>query len=237
VTVSTQGMPSGKYNITSSSAFWMVKSKNQSTGIPFKKSIPFTLGDPAATTKRNPPNDDAKIHWGRPAGNLVLGMKLLDDRDLWPNDDVDIEGQLFLFNAGDEPLDLICELPSTASDWNMHLTADDKHVRLDWTWFTGMEPTRIMEIKLEPGESVPVTSIRAPVSTGGKDPVEEQIKGPLVRVLTEKTEFKYGDPKRLIGHTGKFEFHAAMTIRKKELKDSVIIASSAPVPFVVTDAK
>lgn len=239
VTVSTAGMQPGDYHITSGSAFWMVKEgeANRATGIPFRKSIPFKLGDGDSKTLRQPPKDDQqKIHWGKPTGNLVLGMRLLDDRKTWPGDGVDIEGQLFLFNAGDEPTELTYELPNTPADWNMHLTGDgNKFVRLDSTWFTGVEPTKDRTIKIDAGQSLPLTGIEGEVSTGGKDPVKEAIKGPLLRILKDKTEFKYGDPKRLIDQHGQFEFHAAITIRMKELTDSVIVASTAPVPFKVAD--
>jgi hypothetical protein len=236
VTVSTDGMAAGEYRITSRTAFWMVKDgkPNAATGIPFGKSIPIELGQSEAVTTRTPPDDGKTIWWGKPTANLILGMRLVDDRKFWPNDDVDIEGQLFLFNSGDEVLELSYQLPTTPSGWNMHVTAEgEKSVRLDWTWFTGIEPTRDRTVNIEPGQSIPLTGIEAAVSTGDKAAKIESIQGPLLRILKEKTDFEYGDPKRLIGKTGKFYLNAAVTIRPNGLADPVIVASSAPVPFEI----
>ena len=237
VTVSTAGMAAGEYQITSRSAFWMEEDgkPNQSTGIPFGKSIPFKLGTVDSKAPSQPPNDEEqKIHWGKPVGNLVMGMRLLDDRDSWPNNDVDIEGQLYLFNAGDKPIELTYELPPTPSDWSIHVTGEgNTFVRLDWTLFTGRELTRERNIKVAPGQSIPLTGIQGDVSTGGKEPVDTLIKGPQLRIVKDKTKFKYGDPKRLVDQSGQFDLHAAMTVRIKELADSVIVLSSAPVPFKV----
>ena len=237
VTVSTAGMAPGEYRITSGSAFWMEEDgkPNQSTGIPFGKTIPFKLGTVDSKAPRQPPNDEEqKIHWGKPVGNLVMGMRLLDDRDSWPNNDVDIEGQLYLFNAGDKPIELTYELPPTPSDWSMHVTGEgNTFVRLDWTLFTGRELTRERKIKVAPGQSIPLTGIQGDVSTGGKEPVDTLIKGPQLRIVKDKTKFKYGDPKRLVDQSGQFDLHAAVTVRMKELADPVIVLSSAPVPFKV----
>ena len=237
VTVSTAGMAPGEYRITSGSAFWMEEDgkPNQSTGIPFGKTIPFKLGTVDSKAPRQPPNDEEqKIHWGKPVGNLVMGMRLLDDRDSWPNNDVDIEGQLYLFNAGDKPIELTYELPPTPSDWSMHVTGKgNTFVRLDWTWFTGIELTRERKIKVAPGQSIPLTGIQGDVSTGGKEPVDTLIKGPQLRIVKDKTKFKYGDPKRVGDQSGQFDLHAAVTVRMKELADPVIVLSSAPVPFKV----
>ena len=175
INVSTTGMPQGEYHITSGSAFWMSKKDkpNQATGIPFRKKIPFTLGDPSAAKLKQPPEDKdskAKTYWGKPAGSLVLGMRLADGRESWPDDEVDIEGHLFLFNAGEEPVALSYDIPPTPADWNMHATSRDhnKLIRLDSTWFTGLEPTRTRDLTLKPGEVVQITGVRGEVSTGGK---------------------------------------------------------------------
>ena len=54
-----------------------------------------------------------------------------------------------------------------------------------------------------------------------------------MRIVKDQTKFKYGDPKRLVDQSGQFVLHAAVTVRIKELADSVIVLSSAPVPFKV----
>lgn len=243
VNVVTTGMPPGEYRITSSSAFWMVKEgkSNGSTGIPFRKEIPFTLGTSDSATVQEPPiaNEPKKrIYWGKPVANLVLGMRFPEGRESWPNDGVDIEGQLFLFNACSEPIDLTYELPPTPADWNMHVTSrdHDKRVKLDSTWYSGLELRRTREITLKPGQSIPVTGVREKVSTGGENPATEMIGGPELRITKNKTEFKYGDPKRLIGQTGRFEFNSALTINVNGLTDLVVVASCKPVPFAVFDA-
>ena len=240
VNVSTKGMLAGKYNITSGSAFWIVENgqKNRATGIPFRKKIPFTLGDPTSTKFANPPADDnpnLKTYWGQPTGQLILGMRMPEGRKSWPDDAVDIEGQLVLFNAGKTAVELTYDLPPTPADWNMHVTSrdHDNHVRLDSIWFTGIEPTRTVDLTLKPGESVPVTGIRRGVSTGGAAAVEELIGGPMLRIMKERNEFKYGDPKRLIDQQGRFSFHAALSISIKGLGDPKVVASCGPVPFEI----
>ena len=239
VTVDTTGMSQGKYTITSGAAFWQTKQDkpNSATGIPFGRRIPFTLGDPNSVKRNQPPvdeNPETKIYWGKPSGNLILGMRLPKGRQTWPDGPTDIEGQLFLFNAGEDEIELTYELPKNPADWNMHVTSrdNDKAVRLDSTWFSGFRSQRGRTVRIPPGKQISVTGVRAEVTTGGKI-AEEMIKGPTLRILKEKTEFEYGDPKRLINQQGRFSFHAAITIRLAGLLDSVIIASSAPVPFEV----
>ena len=250
VTVDTTGMPPGKYHITSGSAFWQTKKDkpNSATGIPFRREIPFTLGDPKLVKQKQPPVDEnleTKIYWGKPSGNLILGMRLPKGRETWPEDQIDIQGQLFLFNAGDDEIELTYELPSNPADWNMHVTSrdNDKFVRLDSTWDTGIEPQRTRTITVPQWGRVAITGIRAEVTTDGKTVEEmtkgikrtavEMIKGPTLRILKEETKFKYGDPKRLINQQGRFNFHAALTIHQSGLTDATIVASSAPVPFEI----
>ena len=100
VSVDTNGMPPGNYQITSGSAFWQAKqdSPNAATGIPFRRKIPFTLGDSDSVKLTQPPADEdpeTKIYWGKPTGNLIMGMQLPDGQLKWPDDQTDIEGQLF----------------------------------------------------------------------------------------------------------------------------------------------
>ena len=240
VTVDTTGMSPGKYTITSGTAFWQAKADNpnSATGIPYRnKNLTFTLGDPDSVKQTQPladENPETKIYWGDPTGNLILGMRLPAGRQTWPDDQTDIEGQLFLYNAGENEIELTCELPNNAADWNMHVTSRDneEYVRLNSTWFTGIEPQRTRTIRLPSGEQVAVTGVRAEVTTDGKA-ADEMIKGPTLRILKEETEFKYGHPKRLINQQGRFSFHAALTIRLAGMLDSVMIASSAPVPFEI----
>lgn len=243
VSVDTNGMPPGKYHITSSSAFWQAKKDNpgSASGIPFGRKIPFTVGNfnwvqPKQALKLPPAdeNPETKIYWGKPSGNLILGMRLSKGRQTWPDDQTDIQGQLFLFNAGDDDVELTCQLPANVADWNMHVTSREhnNHVKLDSTWFTGIEPLRTRSVRIPSGEQAAITGVRADVTTG-KATAAEVIKGPTLRILKEKTKFEYGDPKRLINQQGRFNFHASLTINRAGLRDLTMVASSAPVPFEV----
>ena len=239
VTVITTGMPAGNYHITAGSAFWIAEKDkpNQASGIPFGRKIPFTLGDPDSVKLKQPPADDnveTKIYWGKPAGNLIMGMRLPKGRQTWPADGATIEGQLFLFNAGEDEVELECELPANPADWNLHVTSRDneKLVRLDSVWFTGLEPSRTRTIVVPAGKQVAVTGVKAEFHTGEKV-VTELISGPKIQVLKQKAKFKYGDPKRLINQQGRFEFYAALTIRTAAMVDEVVVASAAPVPFSI----
>ena len=267
VTVDTTGMPPGKYHITTDYAFWQTKKDkpNSATGIPFRREIPFTLGDPKLLKQKQPPvdeNPETKIYWGKPSGNLILGMRLQKGREInpevqfdiqgqllllsetLPKDQIDIRGQLFLFNAGDDEIELTYELPANPADWNMHVTSrdNDKFVPLDSTWYSWIEPQRTRTITVPQWGQVAITGIRAEVTTDGKTVEEmtkgikrtavEMIKGPTLRIMKEETKFKYGDPKRLINQQGRFNFEAALTIHQSGL-DATIVASSAPVPFEI----
>ena len=100
VTVDTTGMPLGKYHITSGSAFWQtqVDKPNSATGIPFRREVPFTLGDPKLVKQKQPPvdeNPETKIYWGKPSGNLILGMRLPKGRQTWPDDQTTFKGNCF----------------------------------------------------------------------------------------------------------------------------------------------
>ena len=240
VLVDTTGMTAGNYNITSGSAFWLVKKDdpNFANGIPFRREIPFTLGDPNSVKQWQPPadeNPETKIYWGKPTGDLILGMRLPQGRQNWPDDGTDIEGQLFLFNAGDDEIELTCELPANPANWNINVTSrdDKKSVKLDSTWFTGREPQRTRTIRIPENGQVAITGIRAEVTTDGKTAVE-MIKGPNIRILKEKTKFEYGAPKRMINQQGKFNLNAALTIRRSGIADIAIVASSSTVPFEIS---
>ncbi|MEP3478972.1 MAG: M56 family metallopeptidase [Fuerstiella sp.] len=241
ISIDTAGMLDGNYQITSGSAFWRAKegNLNSASGIPFGQVIAFTLGDPEAVKLRQPAVDqnvETKIYWGKPSGNLVLGIRLPKGREVWPNDNVDIEGQLFLFNAGDSEIEVVCELPNVLADWNMNVTSRDhnKFVRLDSTWYTGLSPMKTRTIRLQPGQRVAVTGVEAEVLTGGQGVAVQMIGGPTLRVLKQSTEFKYGDPKRLIAQQGRFYLNAALTIRPSGLLDSVVVASAGAVPFTIS---
>ena len=250
VSVDTTGWPQGIYQLTARSAFWMSKKDNPNgaTGIPHGKPISFTLGDPEEGQPASPPENadpKQKVHWGKPAAGISVGMRLPEGRELWPDDKVTIQGQMFAFNSTGKEIEFTYEIPFVPTDWSMHLTSrdHDQFVRLDSTWNTGIQPQKQRTIILRPGEVTPLTGIRADVmygilkEEGGWEKKTELIQGPAVNILATASKFKYGSPKRLIGQTGRFDFHAAITIRRKDIPDVTVVASSAPVPFEIENGK
>lgn len=250
VSVDTTGWPLGIYQLTARSAFWMSNKDdpNVSTGIPHGKPISFTLGNPEDGQPVSPPEDadpKQRVYWGKPAAGISVGMRLPEGRELWPDDNVTIQGQMFAFNSTGKEIEFTYEIPFVPTDWSMHLTSrdHDQFVRLDSTWNTGIQPQKQRTIILRPGEVTPLTGIRADVmygilkEEGGWEKKTELIQGPAVNILATPSKFEYGSPKRLIGQTGRFDFHAAITIRRKDIPDITVVASSAPVPFEIANEK
>lgn len=242
--VDTTGLPPGEYHVEARSAFWMTDpdDPNRGRGIPHRKPIPLTLGDPATTQWTSPPESDdpqQAIHWGEPVAGLIVGMRLPNGRSLFSNTER-IEPQLFLYNAAREAITVDYEIPAVITDWNLHLEDPTERfgvVRLDYTWFTGIVPQISRRLTLEPGESQPLTGIEAPVTIGrprGETTSETRmIEGPAIQVLPEKTEYQYGDPRRLITVSGDYVYHAAVSLHRPDIADLTLVASAGGIPFQV----
>lgn len=251
--VKTDGLPPGKYRVTSNVAFWTFDpNTNRSNGVPFRPDTPITLtiGDPEEISFTQPPQDDdprTKIYWGGQTASIVVGMRLPAGRSEWTNS-MRIESQLFAYNASDKPITIDCEIPATLSEWNMHLKSPDAKygaVRLDYVWYTGRSPRTIRTMTLKPGEVQPITGVDAEVVTEDvritSDATDtrsttstQKIAGPTLQILKVATEFRPGDPRRLITTTGgKFTFLAAISIRRQDIPNLDIVASAGGAPFVV----
>lgn len=239
VTVSTEGLPPGDYNITANSAFWLRKDKNSGTGVGHGKPIPVNIGGdkPALTLPKEVDDPAVKIHWGKPTAGLILGARFPMGKASWVNGD-DIETELFLFNVSDEPIKVELEFPPSPADWNVHLTHESgNYVRLNSTWRSGMSPTVRRLVTLDPHQQIKVTGIESDISTGGGKPSKHLIPNPAIRLLAEKTEPLPGHPKQLIGGEGKYEFHTSITARRSALHDITTVISAAPVPLTVNEKK
>jgi hypothetical protein len=244
VTVSTEGLLPGLYEVTAQPAFWQSNQGEPQLGTGIGREVPvrFTLGDPDSVSFTQPPYDDdpkTRIHWGKPVGGLVVGMRLPQGRTSWSVDSR-IENEMFIRNVSSHPIEFEYEIPGT-TDWNMHVVdKDGEHVRLDWVWYTGFTPRVTRSLKLAPTEQSPLTSIAAEVQTEGLAPVglrpkseTRKITGPTLLVLAEKTEFRPGDPKRLITTQGTFKWSASITVRQASVPDVTMVIGSTPVQFKI----
>ncbi len=240
VTVSTEGLLPGQYFVTAQPAFWQAKADdpNSSTGIGRQAPIPLTLGDPDSIAFAAPPQDDnpkTEFHWGKPVAGLIVGMRLPEGRSHWPTESR-MEAELAIRNVSDQPIELEYEIPQVG-DWNMNVESKNgDYVRLDWTWFSGIQPRVTRSFTVAPNEQVRLTGIEAEVQVGGLGPVASEtrkIEGPTLQILSEKTEFKYGDPKRLIATQGSYSWAAWITVRQQQVTDLDMVIGSRPVPFEI----
>ncbi|MDA1055242.1 MAG: hypothetical protein O3C40_32880 [Planctomycetota bacterium] len=235
VSLSTEGFPPGNYHITAGSAFWLTADNNSGTGVPHGRHISITIGDPDSVRLSKPPtNDDLvkAIHWGDPVAGLIVGARLPGGKAVWKYGE-DIQADLFLFNASEQPITVTYELPAHASDWNLHLSHEsNEYVRLDSIWFTGVSPHVTRQVTVAPDQQIPITGIEAEVSVGGN--IENKmIAGPTIRLLGEPVEFQPGDPKRLIGGKGTYTYHAAITMHRADILDAAMVLSAGDVVFSV----
>lgn len=235
VTVSTEGFPPGDYHVTAGSAFWLSSGQNRGTGVSHGRPIPVTIGDPEAARLAQPPQDEdpAKaIHWGGPVAELIVGARFPQGKTAWKNGE-DVQADLFLFNASAKPIHVRYEMPASPAEWNLHLTHESKqYVRLDYTWFTGASPHITRQVTVDPGEPLQITGIDAEVSVGGTLQ-KQRIGSPAVRLLKEKVDYQPGEPKRLIGGQGNYEFKAAITMHRPDIPDVSMVLSAGALPFQV----
>jgi len=234
VTFSTEGLPPGNYNATASSAFWLKIKPNRGTGVSHGRPIPFTIGDPESTELTSPElNEDPerRVFWGGPVAGLIVGARFPEGKSVWWNGD-DLEAQMFLYNATGRVIEVEYEMPAVPTDWNLHLRSHGgQSVRLDSTWFSGARPRITRDVAIEPGQQLPITGIEAEVSVGGSDAAVRLIAGPRIQLRKERTEFDHGDPKRLIAGKGAYAFHAAITMRRKDIPDLAMVLSAGAIPF------
>lgn len=231
VTVSTEGLLPGKYTADASPAFWVtVKDQpNRGTGIGRRFDIPFVVGDPTQTKWSTPPSADTEaesLYWGSPVNGLVIGMRMPKGRREWNHDDT-IEAEMVVRNVSGRVIEFEYEVPD-AVDWNMYIqTPDDQHVRLDSVWYSGARARITRNLKLRPFEQAEMF--------GTQD--GQTVHGPRLRILAEKTEFKPGDPRRLITAGGDFKWTAHVTIQQFAVKDLSMVAGCSAVPFTVKASK
>ena len=244
VTVSTQGLPAGVYQVTSQPAFWQTKEgqPNFASGIGRAVPLRFTIGDPQQVRFTLPPDDEnpvTRIHWGEPVMGLIVGMRLPQGQISWPTDSW-IEAEMFIRNVSDQPIELKYEIPGV-TDWNMNVfRSGGAYVRLDWVEYSGLRSHVTRSLKLAPGDQEPLTGIIAEVHIDGlaiigREPKTEtkEIPGPSLQLLEEKTEFRPGDPRRLIATQGSFEWSAWITVRQASAPDVTTVVGSSPVPFEI----
>lgn len=231
ITVSTEGLLPGQYHADCQPAFWMTVEgqPNRGTGIGRRVDIPFTLGNPDDTKLSGPSRTDSEeehIHWGDPVGGLIVGMRLPNGKTEWPNDTL-IEAEMFVRNVSRHTIDFEYEVPA-ATDWNMHVqTADGGYVRLDAVWYTGAVSRVTRRMSLKPFEQA---QMFLPDDNG-------RVHGPRLQLLSEKTEFKPGSPKRLISAGGEYKWVAHVSIRQFAVKDLSMVIGGSTVPFKVVAAE
>lgn len=244
VTVSTQGLPPGVYELTAQPAFWQTKEgqSNSAVGIGRKIPLRITVGDPRGFAVASPPTDDdpkTRIYWGEPVMGLVVGMRLPQGQESWPSESR-IEAELFVRNVSDRPIEFEYEIPG-ATDWNMNVErTDGARVRLDWVSYSGIRLRVTRSLKLAPEQQEPLTGITAEVRTAGlaligRKPKSEKkrIPGPTLQVLREKSEFQPGDPRRLIATAGSFTWQAWITIRQARSGELPMVVGGNSVPFEI----
>lgn len=241
VVVSTEGLPPGKYNVTSNVAFWLSGESDPNSGSGLSHGLPIAIpiGDesswqqPVAAEVLKPTDG---IHWGKPVGGLVVGMKLKDGEKSYSND-ATLSGDLFAKNVSAAPIDFEYEIPG-AADWNMSVTtAAGESVMLDSVWYSGLRARITRRLKLAANESARLTGIPSEVTVSGL-PAESlenhPIESPGIRILAEKTEFQPGDLPRLITSHGKYHWSANLTIRQPSVTDLTMVIGSSEVPFEVS---
>lgn len=244
VTVSTQGLLAGVYELTAQPAFWQTKEGQPSNavGIGRKVALRITVGDPEDVPVANPPEDTdpkTRIHWGEPVMGLVVGMRLPQGRTNWPSE-TRIEAELFIRNISDQPIEFEYQIPGL-TDWNMNVErTGGAYVRLDWVSYSGIRPRVTRSLNLAPDQQQPLTGITAEVQTAGRavfgrKPKSEKkrIPGPTLQVLREKTEFHPGDPRRLISTGGSFTWQAWITVRLAKTGDLRVVVGGKPVQFEI----
>ncbi len=237
VSVSTEGLPDGQYNVTANSAFWLTVKPNHGTGIPHSRPIPVTIGNPERTQLSSPePDLIDTIHWGGQVAGLMAGARMPDGKSQWKNGQR-VEARMFLYNASENEIRLEYEIPAAAANWNLHLEHESKqYVRLDSTFFTGVEPQIRATVSVKPGETVQITGLERKVSIGGKEPIDQLVSNPSIQLLEAPAEFQYGDPKRLIGGKGNYTFNSAITIHRDDIPDLTMVLSAGGIPFSVNES-
>lgn len=238
ITVSTEGLIPGKYQVDTQPAFWQTVDgqPNRGRGIGRRVPVDFSLGDPDSIRFTEPPvavTAEDKIQWGERVAGLVVGMRFPEGRTNYRAGSV-IQGEMFVCNVSDRTMEFEYEIPSL-TDWNMSVqTADGNHVRLDWVWFSGLRPRNTSTMTLNPGEQRQLTVVQpGNVLSSTPSAGEERPIGPVLQILKEKNDFEYGNPKRLITSGGEYLLTAYLSIRQTNVPDLNIIAGSSPVPFTV----
>jgi hypothetical protein len=89
---------------------------------------------------------------------------------------------------------------------------------------------------LAPSAMTQLTGIPSGVVAEGLDKGTSEngiIESPAIRILAEKTEFKYGDLPRLITRHGKYRWAAYVTVHQTAVTDLDMVIGTSDVPFAV----
>ena len=240
VVVSTEGLASGQYSVDANVAFWMSKANepNSASGLGHGLPISVAIGDKATWPQpfvAEPLNSTEGIHWGKPVGGMIVGMRLRHgDKPL--GNDATLTGDLFAKNVSTAPIEFEYEIPA-ATDWNMSVkSAGDESVMLDSVWYSGTRIRRTRKATLAPLEEMQLTGIPSDVAVELLDKESSEnrmIESPAIRILAEKTEFKYGDLPRLITGHGKYRWAAYITVHQTAVTDMDMVIGTSDVPFEV----
>ncbi|NND97918.1 MAG: hypothetical protein HKN47_11380 [Pirellulaceae bacterium] len=235
VVISSEGLPAGDYQITARTAFWLSVGPNRGTGVPFNRHIPITIGQPdSVQLSPLPVAEDVRdqIYWGDAVAGVMLGARFPNRKTQYRNGE-EAQADLYFFNATTEPIEVVYEIPSSPSAWNLHLQSDDdQFVRLDSGVFGGASPHITRRLTLQPNRPTQITGVETEISVGGETKLQK-IAGPSIRFLSDKEAAQPGDAKRLINGSGDYTLHAAITFRRNDVVDLTLVASAAGVPFTL----
>ena len=240
VVVSTAGLASGQYSVDANVAFWMSKANepNSASGLGHGIPISVPIGDKATWPQPyvdEPLNPTEGIHWGKPVGGLIVGMRLKHGDKPLAHDAI-LTGDLFAKNVSTVTVEFEYEIPA-ATDWNMSLeSAEGESVRLDSVWYSGFRVRRVRKVTLAPLAVTQLTGIPndLAVEKPDKESVENRIiESPAIRILAEKAEFKYGDLPRLITGPGKYRWATHVTVRQTAVTDLDMVIGASEIPFEV----
>lgn len=240
VVVSTAGLAPGQYNVDANVAFWMSKANepNSASGLGHGRPISVPIGDKATWPQPfvdEPLNPTERIRWGKPVGGLIIGMRL-ENGDKPLANDATLTGDLFAKNVSAASIEFEYEIPD-ATDWNMSVqSAEGETVRLDSVWYSGFRVRRARKVTLAPQAITQLTGIPNDVAVEDLDKESIQnhkIESPAIRILAEKTEFKYGDLPRLITGHGKYRWATYVTVRQPAVTDLDMVIGVSDIPFDV----